>query len=85
MTVQVALKEGYAVHAFTFSKSYTVPRVVIHFSTGPTGLLHVTYMVANADLAGEDFLIGRNILQHLEIYSNSLLEQNRNQLDGTSC
>ena len=62
VTVQVALKEGTNAQQFTFSRSWTVPRVVMHLAAGQRALLNVRFLVADADITGEDLLLGEPIL-----------------------
>lgn len=45
----------------------------------------MTFLVADANLAVEDLLIGLPVLQHLDIDTKTLLEQKRDVLDGFDC
>lgn len=83
--MQVALKQGSDAQSSSFSRSWTVPRVVIQTLTGPIGLLHIVLLVADNDLTEEDILLGRPVSTHLGIDSITLLAQHRSGLDGTDC
>lgn len=83
--VQVALRKGENAETFTFSRQWTVPRLVLQLSAGPLALLNVTMLVADAELADEDILIGRPVLAHLGIDSRTMLEAKRSTLHETDC
>lgn len=83
--LQVALKEGEEAKEFSFSRSWTTPRTILQLSSGPLALVNVTYLVADAQLAVEDLLIGLPILKHLGIDTKTLLEERRDLLDGADC
>lgn len=85
ITLQVALKSGANAETFTFSRSWTPPRLVLKLSAGPLALLNVRFLVADADLAVEDLLIGLPVLRHLGVDTKTLLEERRDLLDGTDC
>jgi hypothetical protein len=48
-------------------------------------LVNVTYLVADADLAEGDLLIGLPVLQHLGADTKTLLDRNRDVFDGVDC
>lgn len=83
ISVQVALRKGENAETFTFSREWTVPRLVLQLSAGPLALLNVTMLVADAELADEDILIGRPVLSHLGIDPRTMLESKRSQLHET--
>lgn len=43
------------------------------------------FIVPDAELAENDLLIDQPVLKHLEIYSKTMLDNNRAQLDETYC
>ena len=83
--LQVALKSGSEAASFSFSRTWTSPRTVLHLSSGQLALANVTYLVADDDLACEDILIGLPVLRHLQVDTRTLLETNRSALDGIDC
>lgn len=85
VSLQVALKEDETAQSFTFSRRWTPPRTVLRLVAGPLALVNVTFLVADADLAVEDLLIGLPVLQHLGVDTKSLLENKRDVLNGTDC
>ena len=72
ITVQVALKDEKA-QTFTFSRTWKVPRLVLQLAAGQRALLNVNFLVADADLIGEDMLIGRPVQEHLGVHSKTVL------------
>ena len=85
VTLSVALKAGETAQRFSFSRSWTPPRTVLHLSSGQLALVNVTYLVADGELTCEDLLIGLPVLQHLHVDTRTLLENNRAELDGSDC
>ena len=83
--LQVALCDNNEATKFTFSRTCIVPMVVMHLSAGQLALLNVIFLVADANIAFEDLLIGQPLLAILGVDSRTLLENNRAQLDGTDC
>jgi len=83
--MQVSLRSGKQAERFSFSRTWTAPRTVLHLSSGPLALVNITYLVADDDLACEDLLIGRPVLKTLQIDSETMLERNRAVLDGADC
>ena len=81
----VALKKGDIPQDFSFSRSWTVPKTVLHLSSDQLALKHVTFLVLDDDLANEDLLIGLPVLEHVKVDTRTLLEQNRAQFDGSDC
>lgn len=81
----MALKDEKEAQTFTFSREWAVPRLVLHLSVGPFALLNVTFLVADAELAENDLLIGQPVLKHLGIDLKTMLENNRAQLSETDC
>lgn len=85
LSLQVALKEDDDAQSFTFSRAWTPPRIVLRLSTGPLALTNVKFLVADADLAAEDILIGLPVLRHLGVDTRTMLERDRKRLDGSDC
>lgn len=85
VTVQVALKDKSAAQTFTFSREWTVSRLLLHLSIGLLALLNVSFLVADAHLTEHDLLIGQPVLKHLGINYKTMLENNRTQLNETDC
>lgn len=85
VNLQVALRKTEHAETFSFSRIWTVPRTVLHLSSGQLALLNLSYLVADDDLASESLLIGRPILAHLQVDTRTLLEQNRAVLNGADC
>ena len=83
--LQVALKQGADAQSFTFSREWHVPRLQLHISTVPLVLRNISFLVDDDDLSEEDLLIGRPILQHLEIDSHTILRQHQARLNHTDC
>ena len=81
--LQVSLKAGDEAHSFCFSRTWTVPRTVLHLASGRLALRNITYLVADDEIACEDLLIGLSVLRHLKVDTKTLLETNRASLDGT--
>ena len=85
VSLQVALKDSSKAQSFSFSRTWTPPRIIFQLFTGTLALVNVTFLVADDELASEDLLIGLPILRHLGIDSKTLLEQKRDLLDGIDC
>jgi transposase InsO family protein len=83
--LSVALKSGDEAEQFSFSRTWTVPRLVLHLAAGQLALLNVTFLVADDELSCEDLLIGLPVLQHLRVDTRTLLENQRAALDGADC
>lgn len=85
MIVHVALKDKTEAQTFTFSRKWTVSGFFLYLSVGPFALLKVTFLVASAESAENDLPIGQPALQHLEIDSKTMLENNRAKLNKSGC
>ena len=85
VTMLVALRNRKNPDSFQFSRSYTIPRLILHLSAGQLALTKAMFLVSDDDLAEEDLLIGLPLLRHLGIDSRTMLENNRSQLHGTDC
>lgn len=85
VTMQVSLKVGSDAEKFTFSRTWTPTRIVMKLAAGPLALLNVELLVADADLAAEDVLIGLPVLRHLGVDTKTLLEERRDLLNGMDC
>eukprot|EP00737_Agarophyton_chilense_P004416 gb/GEZJ01005548.1/.p1 GENE.gb/GEZJ01005548.1/~~gb/GEZJ01005548.1/.p1 ORF type:complete len:277 (+),score=18.39 gb/GEZJ01005548.1/:1081-1911(+) len=83
--LSVALKSGTETQIFAFSRTWTAPRTVLHLSSGSLALQNITYLVADNDLACEELLIGRPVLRHLRVDTETLLNNNRFALNGADC
>lgn len=87
VTLAVALKketEDKAEH-FSFLRTRTLPRTVLHLASGNLGLFNISSLVADDDLACEALMIGRQVLQHLRVDTNILLDTNKSALNGADC
>lgn len=87
VTNQVALSYSKHPDAFTFSRLWYVPRLILEHtrSSGRLALTNISILVSDAALASEDLFIGLLILQNLGIDSRTFLEQNCPTLDDTDC
>lgn len=74
VSLQLALKDADRAQLFTFSQTWTPPPTVLRSAAGPLALVNVTFLVADANLAAEDLLIGLPVLRHLGVDSKALLE-----------
>lgn len=83
--VSVALKKGDEAQAFKFSRTWTVPRTVLNLPSGKLAVLNVSFLVADDDLACENALIGHPVLEHMKVDTKTLLDENRERLDGIDC
>lgn len=83
--LQVALKKGPKAHTFSFSRTWTAPRTVLQLPSGQLALMNIKFLVADDELACEELLIGRPVLEHLKVDTNTLLDTNRSVLDGVDC
>lgn len=81
---EVALTK-YNPQSLIFSKFWTVPRTVLHLSSGKLVVLNVSFLVAGDDLTVGGILIGRPVLEHMRADTKTLLESNRASLNGTDC
>lgn len=80
------MKEGKEAEAFSFSRSWTASRIILHLAVGKIDLLNVTFLVADAEKARRDLLIDLPILRQLDMDSETFLENNSSSLyrtDGT--
>jgi len=82
---EVALTRDKQPQEFTFSKVWTVPRTVLHLSSGKLAVLNISFLVADDDLTAGGILIGRPVLRHMRVDTKTLLESNRDALDGIDC
>lgn len=85
VSLKVALKEGDEAEKFTFSLTWTPPRTKLELAAGPLALVNITFSVADADLAVEDFLTGFPVLQNLGVDKETLLQDRRDLFEGASC
>ena len=81
----VALKSEEEAQTFSFSRSWTSLRTVLHLASGQLALANVTFLAADDNLVCEDLLIGLPVSQHLQVDTGTLLENNRSVLDGADC
>lgn len=81
--LQVAIIIGADDEAFTFSRTWTLPRTVLKLSAGPLVLLCLKYHVADSDLAAEELFISLLVLQFLGIDTKTILEERRDLLDDS--
>ena len=70
---------------FTCSRKWIVPRTMIEVASGNLCLLNIAYMVVDGELSTEDVLIGRPILEHLRIDTNTLILSNYDRINNTDC
>lgn len=68
-----------------FYRTWIPPKTVFNLSAGPLALLNTEYLVADADFAVEDTLIGLPVLQHLHVEIKTLLGERRVLLDRSDC
>lgn len=85
ISLQVALKSGSEAESFTFTRTWTPPRLVLKLAAGPLAFLSVRFLVSDADLAVEDTLLGLPVLGNLGIDTKTLLEERRDLLHGPDC
>lgn len=58
---------------------------MLKLSAGHLGMLNVEYLVADANLAVEDLLIGLPVLRYLGVDSKTSIEERSDLLDGSNC
>lgn len=85
VTVKVDMQKGDECQSFEFFRSWTVYWTVMKPASGQLTFVNVTYFTADEKLALEDLLTGRPVLQHLQVESCTLLENNPTILDGNDC
>lgn len=61
------------------------PRFIPRLITGSSALNNVRFLVAGADLSAADALIGLPVLRHLGVETKTILERDRERLDGSDC
>lgn len=83
--LHVTLMYGEAPQSFTFSRFCTPPRTVIRLSPGSLDLTNIKYLVADAEIATEELLIGLSLSIHLGVDTKELLEPQRDVLDEANC
>lgn len=81
----MALKESDTPSSLTFSRLWTIPRLVLELSAGQTALLNVEFLVADDEIACEYLLVGLTVLRHLGVDSRTLLQRGWNTLTDTCC
>lgn len=81
--IQVTLTSTDKRKTFSFSRLWKVTRLVLELSAGRFVLNIISFLAADADMPCEDFTIGHPVLNHLGIYSRTLLERNHAVLDRT--
>lgn len=81
----MSLKTRSDAETFTFSRTWTATRAILHLAVGQLGLVNVAYLVADDDLSDADVLIGQPVLRHLQVDTRTMLENNCARLDGTDC
>lgn len=85
VAIHVSLKDGEKAQNSMFYGIWTPPRTILKFSAVPLTLINVSLLVADADLAAEDVLIGLPVLRHLGVDANLCSQKNRGVLDGADC
>ena len=83
--LSVALKLNTEPQSFAFSRTWQAPRTVLQLPSGSLALANITFLIADNDLACEDLLIGRPVLRHLRVDTETLLDNNRFALNGADC
>lgn len=87
LSLAVALKKKNAnsAQAFQFSRKWTVPRTILHLTSGNLALLNICLLVADDNLACENLFIGQPVLHHLRVDTYTLLDNNRFALNSSEC
>eukprot|EP00178_Gracilaria_changii_P000257 TRINITY_DN1027_c0_g1_i1.p2 TRINITY_DN1027_c0_g1~~TRINITY_DN1027_c0_g1_i1.p2 ORF type:complete len:1106 (+),score=114.18 TRINITY_DN1027_c0_g1_i1:5972-9289(+) len=87
VSLPVALKKDGKQDAerFTFSRTWTVPRTILHLASGTLALMNISFLISDDDLACEHLLIGEPVLHHLRVDTHTLLDNNRFALNGSDC
>lgn len=83
--LQVAPRKSEDAALFSFSRTWTAFRTLLHLAAGQLALANVTYLVADDELACEDPLPGLPVLRHIHVDTKPLLETTRTALDGADC
>lgn len=83
--LQVALRKEDKPGVFSFSRTWTAPRVILHLSAGQLALVNMSFLVADDDLSCESMLIGLLVLKYLQVDTKTVLEANRAVPNGTDC
>lgn len=84
-TVRAALHEGEDALSFLFSRSWLMPRIILHLTSGELALCLVLFWVSHNDLVCKDLSIGLTVLQHLRIDRKTLPENSRSELESIAC
>lgn len=85
VAIQVSLKDGDTAQTSTFSRIWTLLLKLLKLSSDPLSLVIVSFLIAEADIAEEELLIGLLVLHHLDIDTKTLLEEKRDVLHGSDC
>lgn len=82
--IQAELTANTDAQTLTFSRQWSVSRLMFHLSSGQTALLNVSFFVVDADLSCEDLPVANLVLRHLGTDSRTLLllEHHRECLNG---
>ncbi len=67
VTLIVALKKDSGAHEFTFSRFWVVPRTILKLASGKLGIMNISFIAADEELAAESILIGHPVVQHMRI------------------
>ncbi len=59
--MQVALKKDSEANEFTFSRVWVVPRTVLKLLSEKLGIMNISFLVADEELAAESILIGHPV------------------------
>lgn len=85
VVLQVLLWDEDKQQEFTFSSSWTFPRVVHKLAAGQLELRNVNCLMADGYLTSGDLIICLLVLRYLRVHTKTLLERNRASLDRTDC
>lgn len=85
VNISVAPRQGKKAQEFIFSRQMTMPRTTLYLSSRQLDLTNICFFVANYHLSCKDILIGLPLLQHFRKDRRTLVEAQRDALDGTDC
>lgn len=66
-------------------RAWHVPRTILHVASGALALRHIVYLVIEGELTPENLVVGRPVLSHLGVDTETLLSQNRETLHEQDC
>ena len=72
-------------NTFVCNRVWTAPRTTFQVPSGNLALQNIAYLVIDGELLTEDLPVGRPILEHLSIDTNTLINSNYDRTNNTDC